>query len=82
MFATGKPAAKVVAEKGFEQISDRTAIEKIVDEVIEKSENQVAAYRNGNEKLVGFFVGQVMKDSGGKANPKIVNELLQSKLNA
>jgi aspartyl-tRNA(Asn)/glutamyl-tRNA(Gln) amidotransferase subunit B len=80
MFATGKPAATVIAEKGFEQMSDTGAIEKIVDEVIEKNENQVTAYRNGNEKLFGFFVGQVMKESGGKANPKIVNELLNKKL--
>lgn len=82
MFATGKPAATVISEKGFEQISDTGAIEKIVDEVIEKNENQVAAYRNGNEKLFGFFVGQVMKESGGKANPKIVNELLNKKMKA
>lgn len=80
MFATGKPAATVISEKGFEQMSDIGAIEKIVDEVIEKNENQATAYRNGNEKLFGFFVGQVMKESGGKANPKIVNELLKNKL--
>ena len=80
MFATGKPAAEVIAEKGFEQISDESAIAEIVDEVIEKNENQVAAYRGGNEKLFGFFVGQVMKASQGKANPKIVNELLKQKL--
>jgi aspartyl-tRNA(Asn)/glutamyl-tRNA(Gln) amidotransferase subunit B len=80
MFVTGKPAATVIAEKGFEQISDTGAIEKIVDEVVEKNENQVAAYRNGNEKLFGFFVGQVMKESGGKANPKVVNDILKSKL--
>ncbi len=80
MFTTGKPAATVIAEKGFEQISDTGAIEKIVDEVIEKNENQVTAYRNGNEKLFGFFVGQVMKASEGKANPKIVNDILKSKL--
>jgi aspartyl/glutamyl-tRNA(Asn/Gln) amidotransferase, B subunit len=80
MFISGKAAAMVIAEKGFEQISDAGAIEKIVDEVIEKNENQVTAYRNGNEKLFGFFVGAVMKASGGKANPKVVNELLKSKL--
>jgi aspartyl-tRNA(Asn)/glutamyl-tRNA(Gln) amidotransferase subunit B len=80
MFATGKPAAKVIAEKGFEQISDAGAIEEIVDDVIEKNADQVAAYRNGNEKLFGFFVGQVMKISEGKANPKIVNDILKSKL--
>jgi aspartyl-tRNA(Asn)/glutamyl-tRNA(Gln) amidotransferase subunit B len=80
MFVSGKSADEVIKEKGFEQISDSSAIEKIVDEIIEKNENQVNAYRNGNEKLFGFFVGQVMKASQGKANPKIVNEILKSKL--
>lgn len=80
MFTSGKPAATVIGEKGFEQISDSGVIEKIVDEIIEKSEDQVTAYRGGNEKLFGFFVGQVMKASEGKANPKIVNEVLRSKL--
>jgi len=80
MFAGGKSAADVIAEKGFEQISDSSAIEKIVDEIIETNENQVTAYRGGNEKLFGFFVGQTMKASGGKANPKIVNEILKTKL--
>ncbi|MDQ3712610.1 MAG: Asp-tRNA(Asn)/Glu-tRNA(Gln) amidotransferase subunit GatB, partial [Acidobacteriota bacterium] len=80
MFTSGKSADEVVAEKGFEQISDASAIEKIVDEIIEKNQNQVAAYRGGNEKLFGFFVGQTMKASGGKANPKVVNEILKEKL--
>ncbi len=80
MFASGKDSAAVIAEKGFEQISDSSAIEKIVDEIIEKNENQVKAYRGGNEKLFGFFVGQTMKASDGKANPKIVNEILKEKL--
>ncbi|HEY8559285.1 MAG TPA: Asp-tRNA(Asn)/Glu-tRNA(Gln) amidotransferase subunit GatB [Pyrinomonadaceae bacterium] len=80
MFGSGKDAATVISEKGFEQISDTGQIEKIVDEIIEKNENQVNAYRAGNEKLFGFFVGQVMKASQGKANPKIVNEILKNKL--
>ena len=80
MFGSGKSADEVIAEKGFEQISDRSAIERIVDEIIEKNQNQVAAYRNGNEKVFGFFVGQTMKASGGKANPKVVNEILKEKL--
>jgi aspartyl-tRNA(Asn)/glutamyl-tRNA(Gln) amidotransferase subunit B len=82
MFASGKAASGVISERGFEQISDTAAIEKIVDAVIEKNENQVTAYRNGNEKLFGFFVGQVMKASEGKANPKVVNEVLKAKLAA
>jgi len=80
MFATGKPADAVISEKGFEQISDTSAIEKIVDEVISANEKNVTAYRSGNEKLFGFFVGRVMKASAGKANPKIVNEILKQKL--
>ena len=80
MFKSGKTADVVISEKGFEQISDSAEIEKIVDEIIEKNENQVTAYRGGNDKLFGFFVGQVMKASKGKANPKIVNDLLREKL--
>lgn len=80
MFNSGKTADTVIKEKGFEQISDTSAIEKIVDEIIESNQNQVTAYRGGNEKLFGFFVGQVMKASQGKANPKMVNEILKSKL--
>ena len=82
MFATGKPAAKVIDEKGFEQISDTSSIEKIVDEVIAANDANVAAYRGGNEKIFGFFVGQVMKASQGKANPKVVNDILRDKLSA
>lgn len=80
MFNSGKAAGEVIAEKGFEQMSDTATIEKIVDEVIGANASNVAAYRNGNEKVFGFFVGQVMKASQGKANPKIVNEILKRKL--
>ncbi len=80
MFNSGKTADAIIKEKGFEQISDSSAIEKIVDEIIEKNQNQVEAYKNGNEKLFGFFVGQVMKASQGKANPQIVNEILKDRL--
>jgi aspartyl-tRNA(Asn)/glutamyl-tRNA(Gln) amidotransferase subunit B len=80
MFGSGDPAGKVIEEKGFEQISDSFAIEKIVDDVIAVNDANVAAYRGGNDKLFGFFVGQVMKASQGKANPRLVNEILRSKL--
>lgn len=80
MFNSGKTADVVIAEKGFVQISDTSAIEKIVDQIIENNQNQVTAYRGGNDKLFGFFVGQVMKASQGKANPKVVNEILKAKL--
>lgn len=80
MFSSRRPATSVIAEKGLEQVSDTGTIEKIVDEVIKTNQNQVEAYRNGNEKLFGFFVGQVMKASQGKANPKLVNDILKTKL--
>ena len=80
MFATGKSAPVVIEEKGFEQISDTAAIERIVDKVIAANEGNVSAYRGGNQKLFGFFVGQVMKASEGKANPKVVNDVLKAKL--
>jgi len=80
MFATGKPAAEVIAEKGFEQVSDTSAIEAIIDEVIAANAGQVEAYRSGKDALFGFFVGQVMKASQGKANPKVVNDILREKL--
>ncbi len=80
MFASGRTAPEIIKEKGFEQVSDSAAIEKIVDDVIAANEANVAAYRGGNEKLFGFFVGQVMRASQGKANPQVVNEVLKAKL--
>jgi aspartyl-tRNA(Asn)/glutamyl-tRNA(Gln) amidotransferase subunit B len=80
MFAAGKTAAEIVKEKGLEQVSDSGAIEKIIDDVIAGNRAQVDAYRGGKEGLFGFFVGQVMKASQGKANPKVVNEILKDKL--
>lgn len=80
MFSSGKTAARIVKEKGLQQISDSGEIEKIIDEVIAGNPEQVEAYRGGNQKLLGFFVGQVMKASQGKANPKVVNEVLKKKL--
>jgi len=80
MFGSGKTAPEVVKEKGFEQVSDVAAIEKIVDDVMVANQVNVDAYRGGNEKLFGFFVGQVMKASQGKANPGVVNEVLKRKL--
>jgi aspartyl-tRNA(Asn)/glutamyl-tRNA(Gln) amidotransferase subunit B len=80
MYETGKDPATIVEEKGLKQVTDTGAIEKIVDEVIAENAKQVADYKGGNEKLFGFFVGQVMKKSGGKMNPAAVNELLKKKL--
>jgi len=80
MWETGKDAAAIVEEKGLKQISDTGAIEAIVDEIIAASPDNVAQYQGGNQKVIGWFVGQVMKASQGKANPKVVNELLRKKL--
>ncbi len=80
MFATGKGAAAVVGERGLVQVSDTGEIDRLIDEVIAAGPNQLAQYRSGKETLFGFFVGQVMKASKGKANPKVVNERLREKL--
>lgn len=80
MFATGKSAAAIVEEKGLVQVSDTGEIDRVIDEVMAASPNQLEQYRGGKEALFGFFVGQVMKASKGKANPKIVNERLRAKL--
>jgi aspartyl-tRNA(Asn)/glutamyl-tRNA(Gln) amidotransferase subunit B len=81
MYKTGKEPAAIVAEKGLVQVSDTGAIEAIIDEVLAKEAGQLAEYRSGKDKLFGFFVGQVMRASKGKANPALVNELLLKKLN-
>jgi aspartyl-tRNA(Asn)/glutamyl-tRNA(Gln) amidotransferase subunit B len=80
MYATGKDADKIVEEKGLKQITDVGAIESIIDKIIAANPDNVAGYRAGKDKLFGFFVGQVMKETGGKANPAIINDLLKKKL--
>jgi aspartyl-tRNA(Asn)/glutamyl-tRNA(Gln) amidotransferase subunit B len=80
MLRTGKPAKMIVDEKGLAQIHDEGFIERIVDEVIKESTTQVEQYRSGKTAVMGFLVGQVMKKSGGKAKPAVVNELLKKKL--
>ncbi len=82
MYQTGKPAEAIVKEKGLTQITDDSAIEKIIDEVLANNPNQLNDFKNGKEKLFGFFVGQVMKASKGQANPAQVNQMLKEKLNA
>lgn len=77
MMQTGKAASKIVEEKGLSQITDEGAIRAIVQKVVEANPNQVEAYRNGKTNLLGFFVGQIMKETKGRANPKTVNELLK-----
>ena len=80
MFNTGKGAEAIVAEQGLVQLSDTGEIDSLIDEVIAANPDQLANYRAGKEALLGFFVGQVIKASKGKANPKIVNERLRAKL--
>ncbi len=80
MYRTGKDPAVIVREKGLVQISDEGALESVIDEVLLKNPDEVGRYRAGEEKLLGFLVGQIMKLTKGKANPQRVNELLRKKL--
>jgi aspartyl-tRNA(Asn)/glutamyl-tRNA(Gln) amidotransferase subunit B len=80
MWETGKDAAAIVEAKGLKQITDTGEIEAIVDQVIADNPDNAAEVRGGNQKAIGWFVGQVMQKTGGKANPKAVNELLRAKL--
>jgi aspartyl-tRNA(Asn)/glutamyl-tRNA(Gln) amidotransferase subunit B len=80
MWESGKSAAAIVEDKGLKQISDTGAIEAIVEQVIAGSPGQVELFKSGNEKILGWFVGQVMKASQGKANPGLVNRILRDKL--
>jgi aspartyl-tRNA(Asn)/glutamyl-tRNA(Gln) amidotransferase subunit B len=80
MIKENKKPSLIVKEKNLVQISDSSEIEKILEKILSGSSNQVNQYLNGEEKVFGFFVGQVMKETKGKANPKVVNELLKEKL--
>ncbi|HOI93736.1 MAG TPA: Asp-tRNA(Asn)/Glu-tRNA(Gln) amidotransferase subunit GatB [Syntrophobacter fumaroxidans] len=80
MYSTGRKAGAVVEEKGLVQVKDEGAIETIVAEVLAENPSEVEQYRAGKEKLFGFFVGQVMRKSKGKANPKLVNDILRGRL--
>ena len=80
IWKSGKEPGMIVEEKGLVQVSDSGAIEAVIDEIMAREAGQVAEYRSGKDKLFGFFVGQVMKASKGKANPAVVNELLLEKL--
>ena len=81
MADSGKDPKKIVEEKGLKQQSDPKELEKIIDKVISDNPKNVEAYKSGKDKLFGFFVGQVMKKSNGKANPQLVNDILKKKLN-
>ncbi len=80
MFETGRDAADIVEEKGLKQVTDSSAIEVLVDEVLAANADKVEQYKGGKQQLFGFFVGQAMKASKGKANPQMVNEILKGRL--
>jgi len=80
MASTGRTAAAIVAEKGLSQISDQGELDGIIQSVLERNPREAEAYRGGKTKLMGFFVGEVMKATRGQANPKTVNQLLQKSL--
>jgi aspartyl-tRNA(Asn)/glutamyl-tRNA(Gln) amidotransferase subunit B len=77
MFETGKSAEEIIASEGLAQISDAGSIETVARQVVTKSPENVAKYKSGNEGVFKFFVGQVMKETRGQANPQIVNEILK-----
>ncbi len=80
MYKTGKSPEDIVKEKGLVQITDESEVIKVIDEVIAENPKEVADYKGGKDKLITFFVGQVMKKSKGKANPQIANKLLKERL--
>jgi len=80
MTESGKDPELIVNEKGLKQESDPKELENLIDKIINDNQVKVKEYKSGKEKLFGFFVGQAMKESGGKANPKLVNEILKDKL--
>ncbi|MEQ9619527.1 MAG: Asp-tRNA(Asn)/Glu-tRNA(Gln) amidotransferase subunit GatB [Deltaproteobacteria bacterium] len=80
MVSSGKSAGEIVEEKGIKQISDRSELEAIVADILSKYPEEISRYKAGDQKLIGFFVGEIMKATRGKANPKVVNDILRSEL--
>jgi aspartyl-tRNA(Asn)/glutamyl-tRNA(Gln) amidotransferase subunit B len=80
MIDEDKDPQKIVEEKSLKQQSDPKALEALIDKIINDNRDKAVEYKQGKEKLFGFFVGQAMKASGGKANPQLINELLKKKL--
>jgi aspartyl-tRNA(Asn)/glutamyl-tRNA(Gln) amidotransferase subunit B len=80
MVSTGKTAKEIVGEKGIKQISDRSELENVISGILKDHPKEISRYKAGDEKLIGFFVGKVMKATQGKANPKLVNEILTAEL--
>ncbi|HQO78055.1 MAG TPA: Asp-tRNA(Asn)/Glu-tRNA(Gln) amidotransferase GatCAB subunit B, partial [Thermodesulfobacteriota bacterium] len=82
MYETGASAEEIVARQGLEQVSDTSALRAVIDRVLADNPDSVEKYRQGKTKVFGFFVGQVMKETRGKANPELVNQILQEKLSS
>jgi aspartyl-tRNA(Asn)/glutamyl-tRNA(Gln) amidotransferase subunit B len=80
MVETGERPGRIVEERGLRQVTDTGAIESAIDAMLAANADKVAEYRSGKDKLYGFFVGQVMKATEGKANPAALNEILKKKL--
>ena len=80
MAEADKNPIDIVEEKGLKQVSDPKELELLIDKVVNDNPDKVKEYQSGKDKLFGFFVGQVMKVSGGKANPKLINDILKKKL--
>ncbi|NSX83930.1 Asp-tRNA(Asn)/Glu-tRNA(Gln) amidotransferase GatCAB subunit B, partial [Wolbachia endosymbiont of Atemnus politus] len=80
MFETGKPASLIIEEQDLKQITDKGQISEIVDKIISDNQDKVQEYKSGKTKLYGFFVGEVMKLTKGKANPDVVNSILSERL--
>ncbi len=80
MIETGKAPGDIVEERGLSQVTDTGAIDKAIADVLAANPDKVAEYRSGKDKLFGFFVGQVMKATGGKTNPAMVNDILEKQL--
>lgn len=80
MFSTGKSAEEIVKEKGLSQISDTSELEKLINEILDSNPDSIESYASGKTQAAGFLMGQIMKASKGKANPKVAKELLDLKL--
>ena len=80
MFLSGETAENIIEKKGLKQISNTDEIEGIVDKIISSNEDQKKQYQSGNAKVLGWFVGQVMKETKGQANPSVVNKVIIDKL--
>ena len=82
IWETGRSADEIINDQGLVQIQDEALLEEVITKVIKSNTKQVEDYKNGKDKLFGFFVGQVMKETQGKANPQAVNDLLKKALNS